>query len=109
MKDDIKKRLKIIIDACEAKNADDIVDLDITGKTVFADHFVIVSGSSPRKLDAIKDEIEDKMDKEGHFVRSIEGTIDSGWIIMDYEDIIVHIFNSDQRRFYNIERLWSDK
>lgn len=106
MENTISKRLNIIQKACEDKKADNIVDIDISGKTALADHFVIVSGNSKPQLDAIKSEIDSKMSKEGYEPQSIEGQSESGWIIMDYDDIIVHIFNHDRRSFYNIERLW---
>lgn len=108
MTKNITERVEIIKKACDNKNAEDILDIDISGKTTLADHFIIVNGNSSPQLDAIKDEVDFKMSKEGYFYKSIEGTPESGWIIMDYEDIIVHIFNSEKRRFYNIERLWNN-
>lgn len=103
-----KEKLEIIKQACDTKNAENIVEIDISGKTALADYFIIVNGKSFPQLDAIVNEIDLKMGKKGFEVKSKEGTAESGWVIMDYEDVIVHIFNSEQRSFYNIERLWSD-
>jgi len=90
------------------KKAQDIVIIDIQGKAAFADYFVIASGGSERQINALVDDVEDAFAKEGLFVKSIEGKQNSGWILMDFGDIIVNVFTKEQREKYNIEKVWGD-
>lgn len=102
----LKRKLEIIEKACDDKRAEEFVAIDISNRTPLADYFVIASGNSAPQLDAIVDEIDFKMSKEGFEPYSKEGSSDSGWLILDYEDIIVHIFHVEKRKYYDIERLW---
>jgi len=90
------------------KKALDVVIIDITGKSSFADYFVIASGGSERQVGTLADEIEDQFAKEGILTRSVEGKKTSGWILMDFGDVIVNIFTVEQRERYKIEKIWSD-
>ena len=90
------------------KKALDIVIIDISEKSSFADYFVIASGGSERQVGTLADEIEDQFAKEGILTRSVEGKKTSGWILMDFGDVIVNIFTVEQRDRYNIEKVWSD-
>lgn len=90
------------------KKAIDVVVIDITEKSSFADYFVIASGGSERQVGTLADEIEDQFGKEGILTKSVEGKKTSGWILMDYGDVIVNIFTTEQRDRYNIEKIWSD-
>ena len=90
------------------KKAQDIVIIDIQEKASFADYFVIASGGSERQINALVDDVEDAFAKEGLFVKSIEGKQNSGWILMDFGDIIVNVFTKEQREKYNIEKVWGD-
>ena len=90
------------------KKAQDIVIIDIQEKATFADYFVIASGGSERQINALVDDVEDAFAKEGLFVKSIEGKQNSGWILMDFGDIIVNVFTKEQREKYNIEKVWGD-
>ncbi|WP_027399669.1 ribosome silencing factor [Anaerovorax odorimutans] len=90
------------------KKAIDIVVIDITKQSSFADYFVIASGSSERQIGTLKEEVEEQLAKEGIFIKSIEGQKNSGWILMDFGDVIVNIFSAEQRDRYNIEKIWSD-
>ena len=90
------------------KKAQDIVVIDIQGKASFADYFVIASGGSERQVNALVDDVEDAFAKEGLFVKSIEGKQNSGWVLMDFGDIIVNVFTKEQREKYNIEKVWGD-
>ena len=105
---DMNNRLKTIILAAEDKNAYDITVLNISELTSIGDYFVILSGNSQRQVMAITDEIDDKMSKAGYEVRNKEGYRNGRWIILDYGDIVVHIFHKEDREFYNLERLWID-
>jgi ribosome-associated protein len=90
------------------KKAEDLVIIDILGKATFADYFVICSGNSERQIAALTDEVEDKLAEAGLTVKSIEGRQGSGWILMDFGDIIVNIFTNEMRERYSIEKVWGD-
>ena len=92
----------------EEKKGQDVLILDITSAAVFADYFVIATGISPIHVQALADEVEKKLREEGYILRSKEGYKDSHWILMDYYDVIVHIFGRAERDYYMLERLWSD-
>lgn len=90
------------------KKALDVVVIDITEKSSFADYFVIASGNTERQVGTLADEIEDQFAKEGILSKSVEGKKTSGWILMDYGDVIINVFTVEQRDRYNIEKVWSD-
>ena len=98
---------KTIVDVASDKKASDVVLLDIREMSVIADYFVICTGANPRQIQAIASAIEDKMSEVGIQRRGQEGNVDSGWLLLDYGDIIVHIFGPMEREFYRLERLWS--
>lgn len=89
------------------KKALDVTIIDIGMKAAFADYMVLASGGSERQVSGLCDEVEDQFEKEGVIVRHIEGR-NSGWILMDYGDIIVNILTADLREKYNIEKVWAD-
>ncbi|NQT72863.1 MAG: ribosome silencing factor [Chloroflexi bacterium] len=95
-----------IVDAALNRHASDILLLDIRDGCSFTDYFVICNGESERQLRAISDEIEDMLPKEGILSRRHQGNADSGWIILDLGDIVVHIFSPEQRKFYALEEMW---
>ncbi|MBE6037063.1 MAG: ribosome silencing factor [Clostridiales bacterium] len=90
------------------KKARDVVVIDVTEKSSFADFLVIASGGSERQVRSLASELSDKLAEEGIFSRSIEGRGPSGWILMDYGDIVINVFSQDQRSRYNIEKVWGD-
>jgi ribosome-associated protein len=90
------------------KKALDVTVIDIAEKSSFADYFVIASGGTERQVGTLADEIEDQFAKEGILTKSVEGKNTSGWILMDYGDVIINIFTVEQRDRYNIEKVWSD-
>ena len=90
------------------KKAEDITVIDIQGKATFADYFVICSGTSERQINSLIDDVEDAFAKEGLFAKSIEGKNGSGWVLMDFGDVIVHIFDKENRLLYDLERIWRD-
>jgi ribosome-associated protein len=98
----------VAVDAAESKKAMDVKVLDISDISVFTDYFVICSGSSTIQVKAIADEIERQMGQQGYRLDHMEGYRGERWILMDYRDIIVHVFHTDERAFYNLERLWGD-
>lgn len=103
----VEDKLRIIKDSCKEKKGIDIKVLDIKGLSSIADYFVIVSGNSVRQVSALADEIEEKLDEKGINLENIDGKTTSRWILLDYGDIIVHVFHKDEREYYDIERLWS--
>ncbi|MFC2070690.1 ribosome silencing factor [Chloroflexota bacterium] len=88
------------------KQASDVVLLDTRGICSFADYFVICSGESTRQIKTIYEEIEHVLKREGTLPHHHEGTLDSGWLLIDFGDVIVHIFAAFEREFYNLDELW---
>ena len=92
----------------DGKKARDVVMIDIGEKSSFADYFVIASGTSERQIGALADEVGDKLLPLGVNARSTEGKPASGWILMDYGDVIINILTVEMRERYNIEKVWGD-
>ena len=92
----------------ESTPASDTVVLDISDRSSFADFFVICSGENERQLRAIANNVEDQLSDEGRLPRRTEGDPISGWMVLDYGDVVIHVFEADQRAFYRLEELWSD-
>jgi len=92
----------------EAKKAQDTVILDIAEKSGFADFFVIADAPNSRLLEALADAAEDKLAEAGEALHHKEGTGESGWVLLDFGDIIVNLFTKAQREHYNIEKVWAD-
>ncbi len=90
----------------DSKKAEDILVLDISGQSILADYFVICSGRSEVQVHALYDALQEKMSEKGIYPIHLDKS--DRWIVLDYGDIIVHIFHSEERKFYNIERLWAD-
>ncbi|HAS05805.1 MAG TPA: ribosome silencing factor [Eubacterium sp.] len=105
---DSKEMLKVIIDALQDKKAEDIRVIDISNVSVIADYFVIASGSNTNQIQAMVDNVEEEMFKAGFDDPKVEGYNTASWILLDYNDVIVHVFSEDDRAFYNIERIWRD-
>ncbi|MBO4861442.1 MAG: ribosome silencing factor [Firmicutes bacterium] len=97
-----------IAKALDAKKAQDIVLIDIAERSGFADWFVIADAANPRLLEALADEAEDKMAQLGEELHHKEGVGESGWILLDFGDIIVNLFIKAKRDYYNIEKIWAD-
>ena len=89
------------------KQASNIVLLDVCDICSFADYFIICAGDSERQIRTIYDEVEQSLKKEGVVPHHHEGTLDSGWLILDYGDVIVHIFAEPEREYYQLDELWS--
>lgn len=105
---DTDKRLSVIAKAAEDKQAFDSTVLDLRGLSSVADYFVILSGNSTRQVVAIGEAIEEEMSKEGYEPLNKNGYKTGTWVLLDYEDILVHVFQKDEREFYNLEKLWVD-
>lgn len=102
------KEIKTIVNAAEDKKAFDIKVLEIEGLSSIADYFILMSGNSERQVVAIAEEIEDKMTEMGIDPINKEGKQTGRWLLLDYGDIIVHVFHKEEREFYNLEKLWID-
>ena len=100
--------VKKIVEALEDKKAEDITVLDIGEVSSIADYFIIASGSNRNQVQAMADEVEERLYKAGYEQKQIEGYQTANWILMDYQDIIVHIFDEENRLFYDLERIWRD-
>jgi ribosome-associated protein len=99
---------KAAFDALDEKKAFDIKILDISDISDIADYFVIADGSNKNQVQAMSDNVDEVMRKKEYKAKSIEGYSEGGWILMDYYDIIIHIFSAEARRFYDIEHIWRD-
>lgn len=100
--------LKLIVKTLDSKKAEDIKVIKIKELSVLADYFVIADGTSSTQTRALADEVEFRLKEAGLAPNQIQGNNGSNWIVLDYGDIIVHVFSRDQRDFYNLERLWRD-
>ncbi|ORA54450.1 ribosome silencing factor [Mycolicibacterium chubuense] len=94
--------------AAAAKLADDVVVIDVSDQLVITDCFVIASASNERQVNAIVDEVEEKMRRAGYKPARREGTREGRWTLLDYVDVVVHIQHQDERNFYALDRLWRD-
>ena len=97
-----------IAQTLSSKKGEDVVSIDVSQKTTLADWFVIASGRSATQVRAMAQAVEDELQKDGLAVRRSEGIQEGRWAVLDYGDVIVHIFHDEQRLFYHLERLWTD-
>lgn len=102
-------KLKTIVRTLDNKLAKDIVVLDMSLNSPLCDYFVIATASNERLMQSLKDYVEEECAKKGYFVKNVEGRKNSKWLLMDYQDVVVHIFDPEERKNYNIEKLWSDQ
>lgn len=98
--------LTLIKSKLEEKKAIDVVIIDIRELSVMADYFVIASGNNVNQVHAMADFVEDELAKEGLRHKAVEGYNNANWILMDYGDIIIHLFDKESREFYDLERIW---
>ena len=108
MDNNSREMAKIACHALSEKKAEDIQVIDIQGISTIADYFIIASGSNSNQLTAMRDAVDEELYKAGYKEVTVEGNQKSTWILMDYKDIIVHIFSSEDRLFYDLERIWRD-
>ena len=102
-----QEKLELIIKTLDAKRGEDIQAIKIGDLTILADYFVIVNGNSNTHTRTLADEVEYQLGLEGIEPRQIEGKA-TGWILLDYYDVVIHVFLQDQREYYNLEKLWAD-
>ena len=97
-----------IVKILDSKKGMDIAGIDIRQLTTIGDYFILVTGTSSPHVKDLAEEVEDTLSKEGIEPRRVEGAQSAVWILMDYQDVILHVFTKETREFYNMERLWAD-
>ena len=100
--------LQIAADAARAKGGEDLLALNVSEPLPLVDIFLLVTGNSERNVAAIADEVEDKMIGAGHKRVRREGRSEARWVLLDFGDLIVHVFHEEERTYYGLERLWKD-
>lgn len=103
-----KNMARQAINALEDKKAEDIHVIDISEISVVADYFIIANGSNRSQIQAMADNVQDVLGRSGYMMKQVEGYNTANWILMDFGDVIVHIFDKENRLFYNLERIWRD-
>src|SRR5262250_2808572 len=102
-----KRQVSEAIAACLDKKAEEITILELEkGSGAFTDYFVVCSGTNPRQIQAIADEVELRLKRAGQYPTHTEGYKQAEWVLLDYVDFVVHIFSESARKFYDLERLW---
>ena len=104
---DLKRQVSEAISACRDKKAEEITILELEKDSgAFTDYFVVCSGSNPRQIQAISDEVETRLERNGMRAAHIEGYRQAEWVLLDYVDFVVHVFSQRAREYYELERLW---
>lgn len=103
-----KELAKIAVKALDDKKGEDITIIDISEVSVVADYFIIAGGSNRSQIQAMADNVDECLSKNGGTLKQIEGYDAGNWVLLDFQDIIVHIFDKDNRLFYDLERIWRD-
>jgi ribosome-associated protein len=106
-KTNLKKQVSEAIAACREKKAEELTVLELEqGSGAFTDYFVVCSGTNPRQIQAISDEVELRLKRSGLYPNNIEGYKQAEWVLLDYVDFVVHVFSETARKYYDLERLW---
>ncbi|MFP3903645.1 MAG: ribosome silencing factor [Armatimonadota bacterium] len=103
-----QEKVQIAVESILERRGQDVVVMDMRDVTTICDYFVICHGLSPTHIDALAEEVQQQMKADGHLPFHIEGSKDGRWVIQDYLEVVVHIFTQEARRFYDLQRLWSD-
>ncbi|QTV80756.1 ribosome silencing factor [Microbacterium sp. NIBRBAC000506063] len=106
--DSAREMLQIAADAAASKGGDDLLALDVSEPLPLVDVFLLVTGNSERNVAAIADEVEDRLIESGHKRVRREGRAEARWVLLDFGDLIVHVFHAEERVYYGLERLWKD-
>ena len=103
-----KKMVKIAYHALDEKKAEDIKIINLEGISVLADYFIIANGTNSSQVQALVDNVEEELHKAGYSLKQREGYSNGNWVLLDFGDVIVHIFDRENRLFYDLERIWRD-
>lgn len=104
---DLRKQVSEAISACQEKKAEELTILELEkGSGAFTDYFVVCSGANSRQIQAIADEVEERLKKTGLRPNNVEGYKQAEWVLLDYVDFVVHVFSEKARKYYDLERLW---
>ena len=103
-----KEMARIAWNALNDKKGEDIKIIDITGISVLADYFIIANGTNDSQVNALVDNVEEELHKAGYPLKQREGRASGSWVLLDFGDIIVHVFDKENRLFYDLERIWRD-
>ena len=105
---EIREMAGLAIEALEDKKAEDIRVIDIREVSVIADYFIIANGTNKSQIQTLSDAVEEKLGRAGYLMKQKEGFRNANWVLLDFGDIIVHIFDKENRLFYDLERIWRD-
>src|SRR5947207_9402875 len=106
-KTDLQRHVTEAISACQEKKAEEITVLELEKNSgAFTDYFVVCSGTNPRQIQAIADEVEERLHKAGMRPTHVEGYKQAEWVLLDYVDFVVHVFSEKARKYYDLERFW---
>lgn len=108
MDEKVKEMAAVAVHALEDRKGADIKVIDISEVSVVADCFIIASGGNERQLNAMSDSVEEALEKAGAHMKHKEGRGENKWILLDFHDIIIHIFDREMREYYDLERIWRD-
>ena len=103
-----KDMVKLAVKALEDKKGEDVKIIDIQGVSILADYFIIAGGSNVSQVQAMADHVQEVLARAGWECRQIEGYQNANWILLDYGDVIIHLFSREDRLFYDLERIWRD-
>ncbi|MBQ8803579.1 MAG: ribosome silencing factor [Tyzzerella sp.] len=103
-----RKMAKIAYEALDERKGEDIKIIDISSVSTIADYFIIANGTNDNQVRALVDNVEDKLAKDGFYAKQREGVGLGSWVLLDFGEIIVHVFDKENRLFYDLERIWRD-
>jgi ribosome-associated protein len=103
-----KEAAKLALEALDEKKAEDVRVIDISTVSVLGDFFIIASGTNRSQIQALADNVQDKLGRAGYICKQVEGYQTANWVLLDFGDVIVHIFDTKNRLLYDLERIWRD-
>lgn len=103
-----KEMAKLAYEALEDKKAEDIKILEIGNISIIADYFIIANGTNASQVQALVDNVQEVLGRQGYEPKRVEGLRTSSWILLDYGDVVIHVFSKEDRLFYDLERIWRD-
>ena len=108
MNEQSKEMAKLAVNALEDKKAVNVQVIDISSVSVLGDYFIIANGTNRNQIQALSDNVEEALGRAGYDPKQIEGYNTANWVLLDYRDVIIHIFDPDSRSYYDLERIWRD-